>query len=103
MKISNPQRAIFGDGDWAYWARLAHLRIVAGNHEPRYARILGFWRREESTNLSSTDEGGSYGVVTNPPLPPVILGGGWPRLGNTPYYIRWLKKTVEQSYSQRNE
>jgi hypothetical protein len=95
--------AVFGDGDWAYWARLAHLRIVAEIMSPDTPAFWASTEEEKARIYQALMKAGAMAVVTNPPLPPVTLDGGWSRLGNTPYYMRWLKKTVEQSYSQRNE
>jgi hypothetical protein len=84
--------AVFGDGDWAYWARLAHLRIVAEIMSPDTPAFWASTPEEKTRVYQALVKAGAIAVITEPLLPFVTLDDGWSRLGNTPYYIRWLKQ-----------
>jgi hypothetical protein len=82
--------ASFGDGDWAYWARLAHLRIVAEIMTPD---LPEFWKANAGRRQAVYDAlaaAGSTIVVAQPPEF-VPLDEGWSRLGGTSYYVRQLR------------
>ena len=83
--------AVLGDGDWAYWARLGHLRIVAEIVSPDLPAFWAAAAQQKAAIYGLFAKAGAVAVVTAPPVPLVTLDESWVRIGNTPYYIRWLK------------
>jgi len=84
--------AVLGDGDWAFWAGLAHLRIVA---EIGSADVPEFWAsaaQQKTKIYELLAKAGASAVVTPPPPAAITPDDSWVRLGHTPYYIRWLKQ-----------
>jgi hypothetical protein len=84
--------AVLGDGDWAYWARLAHVRIVAEITTPDTPAFWASAAQQKTAIYEALAKAGAAAVVTAPPLPLVTLDESWARLGHTPYYIRWLNQ-----------
>ena len=83
--------AVLGDGDWAFWARLAHLRIVAEIASPDVPDFWASAAQQQTKIYELLAKAGAVAVVTAPPPPAVTPDDSWVRLGRTPYCIRWLK------------
>jgi len=83
--------AVLGDGDWAFWARLAHLRIVAEIASPDVPDFWASAAQQQTKIYELLAKAGAVAVVTE--LPPLAtLDESWARLGHTAYYVRWLKQ-----------
>jgi hypothetical protein len=93
--------AVVGDGSASYWARLAHLKIVAEIMSPD---APAFWAStvERKTRfyevLAST---GAVVLVTTSPATVVPTDEGWSKLGNTPSYVRWLRHDRDSTLAKR--
>ena len=73
----------------AHWARLAGVKIVA---ELPSGEDIGFWRADRATQdrvYAAFATTGSRVVVVKDP-PPDATRDDWHRLGDTPYYARFL-------------
>jgi 4-amino-4-deoxy-L-arabinose transferase-like glycosyltransferase len=76
----------------AHWARLASVQIVA---ELPYGQDDIFWRVDRATQdrvYAAFASTGSRAVVVKDP-PPDVTRDDWHRLGDTPYYARFLPKS----------
>lgn len=89
------QIAVIGRANWAYYAQFARIKIIA---EIMDEDTAAFWtsspavRNEIYAAFAGT---GATALVTRPPLE--SLDPGWIKLGNTPYYMRWLQRTHDLS------
>ena len=83
------QVAIFGDGNWAYWARLGKLKIVStiSSRDTSAFWIEGPEQKEEIYKLLAAT--GAKAVVSAQ-VPQPDAGNGWQRMGATECYVRWL-------------
>jgi hypothetical protein len=94
------QIAVIGKANWAYYAQFARVKIIA---EIMDEDTSAFWtsspavRNEIYTAFAGT---GASALVTRPPLPLPPLDPGWIKLGDTPYYMRWLQRTHALSATQ---
>jgi len=85
------QIAMIGRGNWDYYAQFAGSKIIA---EIMDQDTTTFWisspelRTEVYRAFSGT---GAIALVTRPPA--TSLDPGWIKLGDTPYYMRWLQRT----------
>jgi hypothetical protein len=88
--------AVIGSGNWDYYAQFARLKIISEIDQDASA----FWtdspelRNEVYTAFAAT---GATALVTRPPATP--LDPGWIKLGDTPYYMRWLQRTRSRELS----
>lgn len=88
------QIAVIGSGNWDFYAQFARVKIIAEMDGDAAA----FWtsspavRNEIYTAFAGT---GATALVTRPPL--ASLDPGWIKLGDTPYYMRWLQRTHDLS------
>jgi hypothetical protein len=89
------QIAVIGRGNWAFYAQFARVKIIA---EIMDEDTAAFWtsspavRNEVYTAFAGT---GATALVTQPPF--ATLDPGWIKLGDTPYYMRWLQRTHDLS------
>lgn len=91
------QIAVIGRGNWDYYAQFAQVKIIS---EIMDEDTAAFWtsspavRNEIYTAFAGT---GATALVTRPPLAP--LDPGWIKLGDTPYYMRWLQRSRSRELS----
>jgi hypothetical protein len=87
------QIAVIGSGNWDYCAQFARLKIIADTDD-----VDAFWTSAPAvrTQIYAAFAGtGATALVTRPPA--TFLDPGWIKLGDTPYYMRWLQRTHEPS------
>jgi hypothetical protein len=85
------------------WAYLAHLRIVAEVHYyPNGIFDLSannFWVADSATQeevLKSMAKTGAVAAISQF-APPASVASGWTRLGDSQYYLHWLRADVQSS------
>ncbi len=82
--------AVIGDGDWAYWARLGHMRFVT---EIMAGDAPAFWAlpaEQRASVYNAMAKTGASAVAAEPPLPLAALDQGWTRVGMSTWYVRRL-------------
>jgi hypothetical protein len=83
--------AVLGDGNWAYWARLAKLKIVSTIMS---RDIAIFWAEgpEQKEKVYRLLAGTGARAVVAAQVPASDATSGWSRIGATEYYLRWLPR-----------
>jgi hypothetical protein len=81
--------AVFGDGNWAYWARLGKLKIVS---TVMSRDTPAFWAEtpEHKKAVYQLLTGTGARAVVSEQVPASDVENGWTRIGTTDYYLRWL-------------
>jgi len=84
------QIAVIGSGNWDYYAQFARLKIISelDQDAPIFWTSSPELRNEIYIAFAGT---GAKAIVTRPPV--TSLDPGWIKLGDTPYYMRWLQRT----------